>query len=217
MFALIAVSAPPLAGFMPAPFVRHLLADVTLTAVAAPLIAAGLAGMLRAVPLPRPLPAAAVGFAMLWLWHVPLLHGLAALSPLVRGIEGLCLLGAGLVLWASALRATAGEPAAGPLALLLTAMHLFLLGTLLTLTWQPLYTADIRTLGDAYAHLAAQGAGGMVLLAGGGIHLAGALWLLGRLLRRPPGPTVVVAQATARPCARIDIAASVLSEEGDLQ
>ncbi len=106
MIALIAVWAPALPGFAPPPFVRHMLADVALKAVAAPLIAAGFAAMLRPVQLPRPLPASAVAFAMLWLWHVPLLHGLAALSPVVRGIEEVCLLGAGLVLWASALRAT---------------------------------------------------------------------------------------------------------------
>lgn len=188
VIVLIAAWAPPLAGLVPAAFARHMLADTVVMACASPLIAIGLAGVLRpaARPLAAPLPASAVAFAAVWLWHVPLLHGLADLSPIVRGIEGLSLLGAGVALWTSALRTPApGEEAAGILALLLTATHVLLLGTLLALAWRPLYTQDIRTLGDVYAHLAGQRTGGMVLLLGGGVHLAGGLWLLGRLLRPP--------------------------------
>ncbi len=216
--AALSAWAALLAGFVPAPFVRHMLADVAVTALAAPLLAAGLAGRLRPIPLPPPLPACAAAFAALWLWHVPLLHGLAVFSPLVRVIEELCLLGAAFVLWASALRATAGGGATGILALLLTAMHVFVLGSLLALAPRPLYTADIRTLGDVYAHLAAQGAGGMVLLAGGVMHCAGALWLLGRLLRPPRdafnGGAAPVAMVPAR--ARPETAGRPLSEGGDL-
>jgi putative membrane protein len=189
---------PQLAG---SAFASHMIVHVGVVAVAAPLIAAALAArpaLMARVPrsLVSPIPASALEFAVVWLWHLPMLHGLARLTPAVWVAEQASFFVAGLLLWTSALRpASASEDGAGAgiLALLMTSMHMVLLGTLLTLAPRPLYTHAINSLGDVYAQLAGQRIGGMLMLLGGGLpYLAGGLYLVNRLLRQPPGPTPTV-------------------------
>lgn len=179
------LAAPGLAGRM--------LVNVAVTALAAPLIAGALVTVRKLMArLPRtlvsPMPAALVQFAVLWLWHVPILQGLGRLSPWVWAAGQASLLVAALLLWTTALRTpgpTEGRAGAGILALLVTAMHMALLGTLLAFSPQPLYTYAIESLGDVYAQLGSQRTGGMFILLGGLVHLAGGLYLAGRLLRQP--------------------------------
>jgi putative membrane protein len=189
---------PQLAG--PA-FASHMIVHVGVVAVAAPLIAAALAAwpaLMARMPrsLVSPIPASALEFAVVWLWHLPMLHGLARLTPSVWVAEQASFFIAGLLLWTSALRPASpseGAAGAGILALLMTSMHMVLLGTLLTLAPRPLYTHAINSLGDVYAQLAGQRIGGMLMLLGGGLpYLAGGLYLVHRLLRQPPGPTPTV-------------------------
>src|SRR3546814_10738100 len=65
----------------------------------------------------------------------------------------------------------------GVVALLLTSMHMTLLGALITLAPRSLYHHD---MGSA---LADQQVAGMVMLSGSMSYLAGGLWLVARLLR----------------------------------
>lgn len=183
-----------------------MLVHVAVASLAAPLIAAALAGSPRLMArlpdsLVSPLPVALAGFGVVWLWHIPILHGLARLSPWVGIAEQASFFVAALLLWTTALRpapsASDGNAGDGILALLLTAMHMVLLGMLLTLTPLPLYTYAIDTLGAVYAELAAQRIGGMLMLLGGGLsHLAGGLYLVNRLLRQPPGVAAARLSAT---------------------
>lgn len=193
---LLAAWSTPLPGLAAAGFAGHMLVHVAVAALAAPLIAVALAaspGLMARLPdsLVSPMPVAMAGFGIAWAWHIPVLHGLARLSPWVGIAEQASVFVAGLLLWTTALRpgnTADGEAGAGILALLLTAMHMVLLGLLLTLTPRPLYGYAIDTLGDFYAELASQRLGGMLMLLGGGLsHLAGGLYLINRLLRQPPG------------------------------
>jgi putative membrane protein len=95
---------------------------------------------------------------------------------------------AGLFLWLSAFGgdvAAAGKrSAAGVVGLLLTAMHMTLLGALLALSSRPLYShaqglTALRALDDQ--HLG----GAIMLLIGGVSYLVGGLWLIVRLLHYP--------------------------------
>ena len=196
---LLAAWLTPLPRLAASGFASHMLVHVAVAALAAPLIAAALAASPRLMArlpdsLVSPMPVAMAGFGVVWLWHIPVLHGLARLSPWMGIAEQASFFVAGLLLWTTALRpcntgnASDREAGAAILALLLTATHLVLLGTLLTLAPRPLYTYAIDTLGDVYAELAGQRVGGMLMLLGGGLsHLAGGLYLISRLLRQPPG------------------------------
>jgi putative membrane protein len=181
-------------------FAVHMIVHISIVAVAAPLIGAWLASSPLRLRLPRllwsPITASVFEFIVVWSWHTPMLHELAQLSRATFVAEQASFVIAGVVLWTSALRRNGASAGAGVVALLLTSMHMILLGTLLTLAPRPLYTHDISSLGDLYAGLAGQRLGGMVMLIGGGLpYLAGGLYLVHRLLREPPiadtggGPT----------------------------
>jgi putative membrane protein len=177
-------------SFAQSAFAGHMAVHVAVVAVAAPLISAWLAADPRLMArMPRslisPIPVSAFEFLVVWAWHAPMLHELARLSAAARVAEQASFLIAGILLWTSALRRGGG---AGPgiIALLLTSMHMILLGTLLTLAPRPLYTHAISSIGDVYAHLSGQRVGGMLMLLGGGLpYLAGGLYLVHRLLRGP--------------------------------
>jgi F-type H+-transporting ATPase subunit alpha len=109
-----------------------------------------------------PLAAAALEFAVVWGWHAPALCTATQTSNLVFVAEQASWLAIGLVLWASVLRDGPGTGLrlwAGVLALLLTSMHMTLLGTLLALAERPLYPVL----------LADQRVGGLIMLGAGGI------------------------------------------------
>lgn len=176
-----------------APFATHMIVHISVVAIAAPLLGAWLASgaVLERLPQPllSPIPASVLEFIVVWAWHAPMLHELARLSRIAFVAEQASFVIAGVLLWTSALRrgpAAAGGSGAGVIALLLTSMHMILLGTLLTLAPRPLYTHAITSIGDIYAQLAAQRIGGMMMLIGGGLpYLAGGLYLVNRLLRQP--------------------------------
>ena len=173
-------------------FVPHMAMHVSVVAVAAPLLAAGLVGSrLYAIRMPNiplaPVPASLVEFVVVWGWHFPALHHLARASTGAFVAEQASFLAAGLLLWCSALRRPKRSDdlrGAGVLALLLTSMHMILLGTLLALAPRPLYHDESPSA--AAALLADQQLGGMLMLAGGGVpYLLGALWLVWGLLQSP--------------------------------
>lgn len=132
--ALAAVWLPDLEG-RAGPFPAHMLRHMTLVAVAAPLIVLAARDHLRFVP--HAAAAAAFEFAVVWGFHLPRAHGAAQAGGLWFAAEQGLFLTAGVAVWASALPPAA--PLAGAGGLLMTSMHMTLLGALLVLAPADLY------------------------------------------------------------------------------
>ncbi len=163
----------------------HMAAHMIAVAIAAPLIALGLQGS-RYDPahlltrLATPFAAALVEAVVVWGWHVPALRRLVAHAPAWLAVEQAMFLAAGLLLWSAVLAPR--HRAAGVAALLVTSMHMTLLGALIGLAPRPLY---MHHGADALADQ--QLAGVVMLLVGGIAYLVGGLTMLGRLLQPREG------------------------------
>ncbi len=172
----------------------HMIAHVTAVAVAAPLIAFSFSGTALdpALRFPRvvaPLAMSLVELVVVWGWHVPAARAFAAESPVGLAVEQASFAAVGVAFW-SACYGTRDGPssmrrAAAILALLMTTMHMTLLGTLITLAPRPLFAPHSHAdLPWGLTPLADQALGGVVmLLVGGGAYLAGGLALLTGVLR----------------------------------
>lgn len=195
----------PLRRALGASFTGHMTMHMAVVALAAPLLAVGLAarwpsggvlGRLSAAPVL----ASAIEFVVIWGWHAPGPHRAARGSLGLMALEQASFLAAATLVWLSCLGAGAAaesrpRQAAGILGLLLTSMHMTLLGALIGLAPRPLYHHEGHPGHAAHASgggilgltaLEDQALGGVVmLLAGGGAYLAGGLWLAARLLRDP--------------------------------
>lgn len=163
----------------------HMAAHMIAVAIAAPLIALGVQGSrydpARLFPrLATPLTAALVEAVVVWGWHVPALRRLVAHAPAWLAIEQAMFLAAGLLLWSAVLAPR--HRAAGVAALLVTSMHMTLLGALIGLAPRPLY---MHHGADALADQ--QLAGVVMLLVGGIAYLIGGLAMLSRLLQPREG------------------------------
>ncbi len=194
--SLVLAWSPVAAAAMPGPFAAHMARHLLVVAVAAPLLAVGLA---RAAPLLAtragelcpPVAASAVELVAVWAWHAPALHQVARQHSAALLAEQATFLAAGLLLWGTAFaRHPDGRLARGPggiLALLLTATHMTLLGALIALSPRALFVHDHAPAGAMpLPPLADQELGGVLMLAvGGAAYLAGGLLLLAELLRPP--------------------------------
>ncbi|MGV6874184.1 cytochrome c oxidase assembly protein [Pseudochelatococcus sp. B33] len=160
-------------------FPLHMLRHMLLVAVIAPLLVIGFPA-LRSVVAISPLVAAALEFGLVWAWHLPGAHGLAYRAPAVFALEQASFLFAGLLVWGSCLRAgDAGSSLAGAGGLLLTSMHMTLLGTLLVLAPRDLYAEICGVAPD----LSAQQSGGVLMLAiGTPVYLLAGVALASRAL-----------------------------------
>jgi putative membrane protein len=172
-------------------FSAHMSMHMLVVAVAAPLLALGIAGG-RFDPVPSrsrlfaPIPASFIELVIVWVWHGPALHHAARSHTLVFCTEQATFLAGGLLLWLSVLGGgrsrTPNRTGAGIVALLLTSMHMTLLGALLALSPRPLYShmgvmTSIAPIDDQ--HLG----GAIMLVAGGASYLLGGLCLTVGLLR----------------------------------
>jgi putative membrane protein len=165
-------------------FAAHMTMHMAVVAVAAPLLAFGIAHgrfdpARRAPVVFAPIAASIAELVVVWAWHMPLLHQAARHQGGALVLEQASFLAAGLFLWVAAIGGDAARRgAAGIAALLFTSMHMTLLGALFALAPRPLY-----------AHAPAPGAphlGGVIrLLVGGAAYLAGGLWLTARVLAGP--------------------------------
>jgi len=173
-------------GGAPATFTGHMVIHMGIVAGVAPLLVLALpmlpalvdriAPPLAAAPL-----AAVVEFAVVWGWHTPAMCGLAQRSGVAFAAEQASWLAVGILLWAAVLRPGAARGHAlwaGVLALLLTGMHMTLLGTLITLSQVPLYASPLRD----------QQVGGLIMLAVGALVYTGAGLALAHRGLEPPTP-----------------------------
>jgi putative membrane protein len=188
---LAAVWLGPLPELARNAFFAHMTMHMGVVAVAAPLLALGIAGgrldpVRRAPAFFAPIPTSVLELAVVWAWHAPVPHHLARQSPAGLAIEQGMFLAAGLLVWLSAFGGgsprSGSRTGAGIVGLLLTSMHMTLLGALLALAQRPLYRhlhgfSGLTPLEDQ--HLG----GAIMLLVGGASYLLGGLWLTAELLR----------------------------------
>lgn len=172
----------------------HMAAHMVAVAIAAPLMAFGFAGT-RADPASRwplivaPIPMSLIELLVVWGWHLPAARTFAASSAFGLVLEQGMFLVAGLLLWSACLGTrdvgNSARRASGIIALLLTTMHMTLLGTLITLAPRTLFgTPGFSCLGVTLSPIVDQQLGGVImLLVGAGSYLFGGLALLFRLLR----------------------------------
>jgi putative membrane protein len=172
------------------PFSAHMLIHMGVVAIAAPLLALALAGgrfdPVRKVPwLFSAIPASLLELVVVWGWHAPALHHAARQVTALWIAEQASFLLCGTLLWVAAFGGDRaldrGRRGAGVVALLLTSMHMTLLGALIALAPRPLY---------AHAGNIAQGAledqqlgGAIMLLVGCASYLLGGLLLSLSVLR----------------------------------
>lgn len=159
----------------------HMLGHMLAVAVAAPLLAWRGASAARDRGNGLPLLVAAVELVVVWGWHLPGARDLADGLVAVALVEQATFLGVGYALWRTAL----ARPASGVAALLLTSMHMTLLGVLIGLAPRPLYAAMAMHPAPGLDALADQQLGGVVMLVvGGASYCLGGLWMLAGLLRK---------------------------------
>ena len=191
--------ATPLLGAWRESVFAHMLAHMAVVALAAPLLAIGIGPFLpradtsaRARPtlLSLPVVASLVELIVVWGWHAPAARAFAEGSLAGTVVEQVTFLAAGLLLWSACLHAPAreGGAAAGAFGLLLTTVHMTLLGALLALSPRPLYGAgDVTCFGTVLSAAQDQQLAGVaMLLLGAAAYLAGGLALLGRVLNAAP-------------------------------
>jgi putative membrane protein len=195
LLILVGVWLSPLARALPGGFSAHMAVHIVVVAVAAPLIALAVAGrsfdpVRRAPRLFPPVPISVAELVAVWTWHAPVLHHWARHSTVGLVLEQGTFLLSGLGVWLSAFgggnRERRNRRAAGVVALLLTSMHMTLLGALLALAPRALYDhgspqSQLEALRDQ--HLG----GAIMLLVGGLSYLLGGLWLTAGLLRHWSG------------------------------
>ena len=187
---LAAVWLGPLPRLAPVYFSAHMTMHMAVVAVAAPLLALGVVGG-RFDPVrkaPRwfsAIPASVVELLVVWAWHTPGLHLVARGSVTGLVAEQGMFVASGLFVWISAFGGEDGRAraAAGVIALLLTSMHMTLLGALIALSPRPLYAHPAAAMAG-HSALGEQHLGGAIMLLAGGVaYLAGGLALSVRLLR----------------------------------
>lgn len=192
-----------LPALVPGAFSAHMALHMAVVAIAAPLLALGLAQS-RFDPVPHApalfsaVPASIVELVVVWGWHTPALHHAARHSSLAFALEQGSFVLSALWLWISAFGGAPHERderrGAGMLGLLLTSMHMTLLGALLALPPRVLYGHSHPEVGFvAHANAAAaahldplddQHLGGAIMIVlGGASYLVGGLWLAAGLLR----------------------------------
>jgi putative membrane protein len=191
LLTLAAVWLGPLPQLARQAFCAHMTLHMGVVAVAAPLIAVGVAGgrldLARHAPrLLAPIPASVLELVVVWAWHTPALHHAARHGTAGLAAEQGTFLLAGLLVWLSAFggdaQRSSSRRAAGVVGLLLTSMHMTLLGALLALTPRPLYHHAEGLTGLTPLH--DQHLGGVIMLLVGGLsYLLGGLWLTAGLLR----------------------------------
>jgi putative membrane protein len=178
-------------------FAAHMALHMGVVAIAAPLLALGISASaldpVRRWPAAFPaIPWSIAELVVVWSWHAPTLHQAARTIPGGLVAEQLSFFAAGLTVWLASISgphaAARDRAGAGIAALLLTSMHMTLLGALIALTPRDLYShaTHIHVAPTSLTPLDDQHLGGALMLAIGGVsYLAGGLALATRLVRKP--------------------------------
>lgn len=198
-YGLLSVGLLSLAAawWLPIPFFDrhtfwgHMVMHMLVVAAAAPMLALAVAGskldpVSRIPKILSPLPVSIAELIAVWAWHSPALHHAARHTVFGILAEQATFLIAGLAMWISACGGNDGDAsprrAAGVVGLLLTSMHMTLLGALLALAPRPLFEhhhghGTLTALEDQ--HLG----GAIMLLTGGISYMLGGLGLTVGLVR----------------------------------
>lgn len=197
LLTLTLIWAGPLLSAWHDSFAAHMLAHMGVVAIASPLLAIGLSPFVRgrwqaAFPSGSPpllslaLIASLVELVVVWGWHAPAARLWAESSISATILEQSSFLLSGLFLWLTTIgqKETPANDAAGAFALLLTSVHMTLLGALLSLAPRPLYgLEDVSCFGVVLRAGQDQALGGVImLLIGAAVYLTGGVFLLARLL-----------------------------------
>ncbi|HTU57352.1 MAG TPA: cytochrome c oxidase assembly protein [Polyangiales bacterium] len=184
----------PMDKLAPGPFAAHMTMHMGVVAIAAPLLAFAVAGgpydPARRWPwLFPPLPASVLELIAVWSWHAPGPHMFARSTLTGLVLEQTTFLVTGLVLWLAAFGGDVSRrverSAGGGVALLLTSMHMTLLGALLALPPRALYAHHAHHMHGDLTPLEDQHLGGAIMLVIGGlVYLVGGLMLAAQLLKR---------------------------------
>lgn len=197
LFTLAAVWLTDLPQVARQAFWAHMTMHMAVVAVAAPFIALGVAGTrfdpVRKTPkFYAPIPASLVELAVVWIWHAPVLHQFARHNVAGLIAEQASFIISGLLMWLSAFGGEAScgrnRSATGVVGLLLTSMHMTLLGALLALSPRPLYWHETHAVAAVPTILTAlqdQHLGGAIMLLVGGLsYLIGGLGLTAGLVQK---------------------------------
>lgn len=178
-------------------FSPHMILHLGVAVVAAPIIVIGVLRLRPETPPPgRPILAAgaalAFEFAVVWGWHVPVMHEAAARETFVFALQQLNFLLAGLLLWWVALSGRGRKSQAlGAFTMLFTAMHMAMLGLLLVQAPSLLYAAQFCLGAFGLDPLQDQQFGGGLMAFLGALPLVvGGAWLASQLARED-GPDIV--------------------------
>lgn len=179
---IVLAVASTLLGLVGLGMTGHMSAHMGAVAVAAPVLALSTSRLRDhgGQGAGSPLTWATIEFVVVWAWHAPALRELADTHVALALVEQAMFLGVGVGLW----RAALAHPAGGVAALLLTSMHMTLLGALIGLASRPLYVMMAMHPAPGLDAVADQQLGGVVMLTvGGAVYCLGGLALLGTLLR----------------------------------
>lgn len=202
----------------------HMVQHILLIAVAPPLLVLGKPevawlwalpahwrrgmarhGPLRSVlaflsPCARPIPAALIHMAALWVWHSPMLFDAAVASDALHWLEHVLFFGTALLFWRAVIKAHSGREAAAAalIACFITLLQSGLLSALLSFAREALYHAPDTMDWGLTALEDQQLAGAIMSLPMCAIYLAAGLVMALRLLtpgaertrRSPVAPTV---------------------------
>ena len=195
-WVLVPYALQPL-GLLP-PFTAHMTMHMLVVAVAAPAFAIAIAISPRDPVASHPLRwsvlvASMVELIVVWAWHAPASHALARAHVWARVIEQGSFLCAGVYLWLAALGGGAElrreRAIGGVTGLLLTSMHMTLLGALLTFGQRLLFVhgrhGDHEPLLLSPLHDQQLG-GAVMLVVGGAVYLTGGLAVAADALRGAP-------------------------------
>jgi len=175
-----------------ASFLSGMVAHMGVVAIASPLIATGLPDKWRpgrSMPAALPVLASLLELIAVWGWHAPALRRVAEVSLAGTIAEQLTFLTVGILLWSTSFAAPNQRTHAGTgaAALLLTSIHMTLLGALLALSPRPLYgSGEVTCFGVVIDAAQDQQLGGIVmLLVGAAVYLLGGVTLVAKLLAVP--------------------------------
>lgn len=174
-------------------FSPHMMLHIGVAAIGAPLVAIGL---LRAGIHPRDggrawaaaLAASLFEMVAVWGWHIPLPHDAAARNDLAFIAEQASFVAGGLAVWMVSFSGRSRiATGIGALILLMTFVHMAMLGVLFTLAPIVIYAPDVSRGAFGLGGLADQRLGGALMAVGGSAsYLAGGTWLMYKFLAAEP-------------------------------